>query len=373
MAKHKILHAITTLDRGGAEIQLLEVLSRLDPDRYEIHLAYLKGEGTLRSEFESAGVTVQPFRMFSPLDPLLIRRLTRYMRKQQFDLVHTHLFKADVHATLAARKAKIPYVICGKHNEDPYLERWIPGRVGRRISRKVDRTVVLSQAVERFMIEVGAAQPETTRLVPYGIDLEAFDRSARDTDRAEIRREWDLDEDAFVLGCVARLEPQKAHLDLLEAVARIRPKHPEIKLLLIGDGTLRHPLEARSAQEDLRDAVRFTGVRSDIPRLLAGLDLFVLSSHWEGFGLVLLEAMAARLPIVATSVGAIPEIVVDGETGLLAPPKDPEQLAQSIGELASDRARSRAYGQAGRNRAAQDFTLDQTVSRLTRVYEELLS
>ena len=141
MATYKILHAITTLDRGGAEIQLLEVLSRLDPERYEIHLAYLKGEGTLRPEFESAGVTVQPFRMFSPLDPLLIRRLTRYMRENRFDLVHTHLFKADVHATLAARKAKVPHVVCGKHNEDPYLERWIPGRVGRRISRKVDRTV----------------------------------------------------------------------------------------------------------------------------------------------------------------------------------------------------------------------------------------
>ncbi len=374
MARHRLLHTITTLDRGGAELQLLPVLSALDPDRFEICLAYLKGAGSLRPDFERAGIRVVPFSMWAPLDPLLIVRLALFIVRERFDLVHTHLFKADVHAGIAARLAGTPALVCSKHNEDPYLKRLLPGILGRRLGRRVDRTIVLSHAVERFMIEVGAAQPTSTRVVPYGIDLDNFDQQATGpSDRPQIRKELGLDEDTFLFGCVARLEPQKAHSDLIEATALLARVRPDFRLVLIGEGSLRSRLEAQVARLGLKKHVHFAGLRTDIPRLLGALDGFVLSSHWEGFGLVLLEAMAAQLPIVATRVGAIGEVVADGETGLLVPACEPSSLAEALATLLADPRGAQTMGRAGRERAEAHFGLDRTVAQLSAIYEELLA
>ena len=369
MTSTRLLHVITTLDRGGAEMHLLSLVGNLPSDRYQVTVAYLKGPGQLTTEFEAAGARVVRFGMWGPADPILVLRLARWIRSERFEIVHTHLFKADVHAALAARLGGAPGLVCSKHNQDQYLDRKVFRRLGRAVGRLPDRTIVISRAVERFMSDRGCADPDRTRLVYYGIDLEAFDRAAAGE---TVRPEIGIDPDAIAAVCVARLYPQKGYPHLLEAFARVAPELPEARLVVVGDGPDRSALEAQVDRLDLKEAVRFTGQRDDIPRVLASMDLFVLPSLWEGFGLVFLEAAAARLATIGSQVGPIPEVVAEGETGLLVPPADPDALAEALRDLLTDASKRKRLGEAGRQRAASRFCLNRMVTETEEVYDEVI-
>jgi glycosyltransferase involved in cell wall biosynthesis len=189
---------------------------------------------------------------------------------------------------------------------------------------------------------------------------------------ARVRQIFDVPIDVPLVGSVGRLHPQKDFATLLAAIAQVRKRIPTVRLLLVGDGELRDELESQSRSLGLSEIVTFAGSRTDVPEILAAVDVFTLSSLWEGMSNAALEAMAAGLPVVATAVGGTPEVVVDEVTGLLVPPHDPTSLAGALTTLLREPALRRRMGQAGRERVQEQFSVERMVCRTEALYTEML-
>ncbi len=371
----KILHIITTLDVGGAEMHLLSQVRGQSSRGHEVRVAYLKGQGTLASDFREAGAREV---LLSPLGSGASRILSHLAWAE---VVHSHLLKADmfsaVLATLAGARKKL---ISGKHNDEQVLKRPLISRIHGVLGNLPQRTIALSDHVGRFVARHGGVQPEKLRRVYYGIDPAPFHEAAEmgASERAELRESFGFGPDDVVFICVARFAAQKAHDVLLRALALARATStaddPQIKLLLVGgdpfgDGQERTQALARELQ--LEEACIFAGIRRDVPRLMAASDVFVMSSLWEGLGLVFLEAMATQLPVLATRVSAVPEVVIDGTTGVLVPPAEDAPLAEAMRKLSLDPRLREELGRAGLARVAQCFGLDRMVDQTLAIYAEL--
>jgi len=373
----KILHVITTLDVGGAEMHLLAQVAGQSARGHEVRIAYLKGEGRLTRDFEAAGARAV-VAVGSGLGAAL--RLRPHLRWA--DLVHSHLLKADaltaVAATLFGRRRRL---ISGKHNDEQVLRRPLVSFAHGVLGNLPRRTIVLSDHVGRFVEEFGRVRRAKQDRIYYGLDPTPFDEArARIMPQRAVRRvEFGFGEHDVVFVCVARFAPQKAHDVLLRAFARAlveRPSDtPPLRLLLVGgdpfgDGEER--ARALADELELGSSVVFCGIRRDVPELLALSDVFVMSSLWEGLGLVFLEAMACELPVLATRVSAVPEVVVDGETGWLVEPSNEGELARALLELAADADLRARYGAAGRARVLERFGIDRMVDETLAVYERVV-
>ncbi|MHC4472037.1 MAG: glycosyltransferase [Planctomycetota bacterium] len=367
----RVLHILTTLDVGGAEGQVLEVLSRLDRERYDVAVAWLKGRGDLAKAFEAAGIRTHSLGMSRTLDPTVLRRTIQHVRSVRPHIVHTHLMKADLVGSLAARIASVPVLLSTKHNEDRHLRVPPVALAAFGVAILADRVVVISDAVRRFLARTIRLPDRRMTRILYGYPASGNGPSGGEA-RLALRRELGLAPDCPVVTTVGRLAAQKGLFDLLRAAALVRDAAPEVRFLVAGRGELRGRLEAKLDELSLGGTVRLLGFRPDVAKLLAGSDLMVLPSHWEGFGMVLLEAMAAGIPIVGTRVGAIPEVVAEGGTGLLVPPHDPDSLATAILRLVRHRDEARAMGRAGRQRLAEEFSIRRAVSAHEALYEELV-
>jgi glycosyltransferase involved in cell wall biosynthesis len=242
--------------------------------------------------------------------------------------------------------------------------------LSRLSARGLDRIVAISDAVASYLREEAALPEEKVVRIYYGIDPSPYQPDILPPSR---RPEGDPLKRPTI-GVVARLAPQKGHRVLFDALPAVRAAVPDVHVRLVGHEELSTTSElmAYALQKGIASFVDFEGFRADIPRVMADLDVFVLPSLWEGFGLVLLEAMAAGRPVVASAVGPIPEIVVDGLTGLLVPPGDPSALAEAITRLLRDPDLAAAYGRAGRARVERELRVDTMVARTEALYEELL-
>jgi glycosyltransferase involved in cell wall biosynthesis len=369
-----ILHVITTLDVGGAEMHLLAQVRGQTARGHMVRVAYLKGQGTLRADFEKAGA-VAVTRLGSGI--ALPMRLRREIARS--DLVHSHLLKADmVAAAVAASCGAREKLVSSKHNDEQVLKRPLVSFVHGLLGNAPRRTIVLSDHVGRFIEEHGRVRRSRLRRIYYGVDPGPFERASAisASERAALRRTFGFGSDDVVFVCVARFAPQKAHDVVLRAFAELRSSSPApVRLLLVGDdpfGDGRARAEALARELALDGACVFAGIRRDVPLLLAMSDVFVMSSLWEGLGLVFLEAMSAGLAVVSTHVSAIPEVVVEGETGLLVPPGDARALAAAMRELAIDPARRARFGAAGRLRVRERFGLERMIDETIAVYREVL-
>jgi glycosyltransferase involved in cell wall biosynthesis len=245
-------------------------------------------------------------------------------------------------------------------------------RSTRRFQRLglVDRIVFVSEDARRVALAAGAVHEGAgVSVVVNGIDVASYARDAQT--RRRIRAQLGLPDEAPVAGIVARLTAAKDHVNLFDAFVRLRAPHPRARLVVVGDGELRDDLHRAVRERGLADAVVFTGRRDDVADVLSAFDVFVLPSSTEGLAVTLLEAMAAGLPVVATRVGGNGEVVVDGETGLLAPPRDSGALAACLGQLFADPARGARYGARGRARARARFGVEAMAARYQEIYEGL--
>ncbi|MBI4355800.1 MAG: glycosyltransferase [Candidatus Omnitrophica bacterium] len=357
----RLLHLIVRLGIGGAERQLLTWLAHRDRRRYDVTIGYLDGEAPLRSAFERAGARVIGFGMRGPWDASVAWRLWRHFRHHRYDIVHTHGFRADVWGGWMAYAAGVRAVLSTKHNEDQYLRRPWWAALARRTAAMNTRVVAISAAVERFLIEVARLNPAKLVRIPYGLTT----NGVAPNDMTMLARP--------TIGAIGRLVPQKGFGDLLEALPSLRAEFPSLRTLIVGDGPLRQRLESQAARLGLTDCVELTGWQEPIEPVLAQTDVVVLPSLWEGFGLVLAEAMQCGKPVVASRVGGIPELVIDGETGLLVPSADAAALAHALRRILRDRAWAEQLGRAGRHRVAEQFPVGRMVEQLDTLYMEALN
>lgn len=365
---NRVVHIIKATGIAGAEKHLLTLLPALDRERFEMHLLVLteptKPVPELFYALEAEGVIVERVRISGHVDPMLPLRLALQLRSLAPQLVHTHLLHADLYGTLAARLARVPMVISTRHNDDPFRGRWPLTLLLRIINRCTDHFVAISERVRDFTIEVEQVPELRLDTVNYGLVSEP--------ESCQVDAHSDLElSSGPLLVCVARLIEQKGHRWLLSAFRAVVEEFPQATLLLLGDGPLRSQLEELAAELGLLEHVQFAGWSNKVSALLPGTDLFVLSSEWEGFGLVLLEAMAAGLPIVATRVGAIPEIVVHGETGWLVEAKNTPALASAIISALRAPEQMAEFGHRGRARLHRDFSAERMVASTEYLYARL--
>ncbi|MDP6938238.1 MAG: glycosyltransferase [Planctomycetota bacterium] len=370
----KILHVISTLDVGGAEMHVLSQVRGQVARGHEVRVAYLLGEGALVADYEAAGAHCIGC---VGKGPLALWKLRPHLRWGE--LVHSHLLRADFVTALAvclfgSRRR----LVSGKHNDERALLRPLVSRLHGLVGRIPARTIVLSDHVGRFVAEHGRVPIEGQERVYYGIDPSPFSEAAADSaSRARLRAEFGFGADDLVLLCVARFAPQKAHEVLIAALAQARQEAP-VRLLLVGgdpfgDGVERARVVARDLGVEQDGTCVFAGIRRDVPALMGASDGFAMASRWEGLGLVFLEAMAAGLPVLSTTVSAIPEVVEDGVTGQLVPPDDVAALAGAMVAWAGDPDRRRALGEAGARRVRTHFGLDRMVDETLAIYAELLA
>lgn len=361
---------------GGAEIVLRNTFAHLDPARVVADVVCLREAGPLADDFREVtdGVTTLPPKgRADPAGLARVPRLVRHLRRRRTDVVvvsHHHraaLTLARVAAPLAGARSVI-----AAHDMDLT-------RVGRRVlPRYVVETLFLSSGLALLApsqghylhdVEgVGATRRSRVReyLVPNGIPAPEPEPPTR---RGEVRAELGVADDDVVVLMVARLSTQKAHEVMLEALARAA--HPRLRLVVVGDGARRAELEKIVADRGLDQAVTFLGLRRDVPRLLAGADLFALSSVHEGVPISVIEAMTQGLPVVATDVGALRDLVTDGVDGFLVESGDAAALAERLTRLADDPALRDGLGRRARERARAEFTIDNTAAAFTAMVESV--
>lgn len=369
----KICHIFKITGVSGSENHLLTLASHLNRSQYRLTFCLLVERGPDLSAYiaalEAVGVEVIRFPIRADLDPLLLWQLMRFLRAQRPDVVHTHLIHGDLYGTLATRLAGVPFVVSTKHNDDVFRQRGLCAWLDRTLARYQDRIITISYHLERFYVEVEGLPADKILTIHYGLDPCAFLQDAGEG--VDVRSELGISADAPLVSVVGRLTEQKGHTYLLDAFAEVIQALPSAHLLVVGDGELRLALERQAARLGLRDSVTFTGRREDVPRIMMALDVLVMPSLWEGFGLVLLEAMAAGRPVVASQVSAISEIVVEGETGLLVPPADPKALAKALLTILVDPTLAVGMGHHGRARLEQEFTIGKMIEATDLVYSDL--
>jgi glycosyltransferase involved in cell wall biosynthesis len=357
----KVLHVHKLTGVGGSEGHLLALLPALRERGIDARFLGLDVAGSdaprFYRELDRLEVPYRLVRCGPDVSPRMAVDVDAAVREEAPDLLHTHLVHADVYGTLASVAERVP-LVSSRHNDDRYLLG--PFRlVDRAFGRRARRLVAISNAVRRFLVEAGhpAGKVET---IHYGLDRlpEAPSEVAPPAPGPPL---------ALAIG---RLTAQKDHPTLLHAFAEARRKHPDALLAILGIGPLEAETKALAAELGLDGAVLFPG-RVEIRDWLERADLFVHSSRWEGFGLVLLEAMLAGLPVAATRVSAVPEVVADGETGLLVEPGDAPALAAALDELLADRTLRARLGAAGLERARRRFSVARMAGRTIALYESV--
>lgn len=368
-----ILHVITTINRGGAENHLAALVAEQVASGLKVTVAYLKGDGYWAASFHDLGVRVESLGLnhYGEISP--IRKLRALIRSEAPDIVHAHMPPAELYTRLALLFSRpAPVMVISKHNDEPFFRSAGQAIVGRWVSRRAARMIAISDAVNTYARNHLGMPASRVTTVHYGIDPGAYERVS-ESQRSDVRAGWGIPSDTWVIGTVARLVPQKALHVLLKAYARYRAlARQDSRLVLVGRGPLEDELKTLACQLGLEDKVIWAGFREDIPAVMSAFDIFALTSSYEGFGLVLLEAMAAARPVVASRVSAIPEIVRHEVTGLLCEAGDHEDFAGALLRLEEADVRGR-LGMAGHDLTLTRFTVVRMAEATLSIYKECLA
>lgn len=353
------------LGLGGLEHVVATLCTTLDPNRFETSALCLKDGGPLADELTARGIPV--FHLTPPrgrADYFAAAKIARILRRERIDVVHTHNTSAFIDGGLAALLAGTPMHVHTDHSRlfpdkrRYMIAEYVMSHFAYRVVGVSDHTVAELRRYERIPLS-------KLTTIPNGIDGGAFDRE-RDTTLK--RRELGIAPGSAVIGVAVRLTEQKGVTYLLKAMPQILSVHPETVLVVAGDGVLAQPLREEAKALGVHGHVRFIGPRRDIPELLSMFDLYALPSEWEGLPMIILEAMAAACPIVASDVGGVSTAVRDGENGYLVPARDVGALAQRITALLGDARRRREFGEAGRRFFRERFSAKAMAAAYARVY-----
>ena len=367
-----VLQVIAGFSVGGAEMHLLYLVKGLlRSGDFDVVVAYLRERPddarSLIPDFEREGVRLVDLRMSALADVRVAARFHSLLRKVRPQLVHTHGLPAHLYGIPLSVVRGLP-VVSSVHGLEKHFFRPMRRRIYRLLLSPTRRVIGISNAVKQVLVEQVGLPDKKIAVIHYGFPLGRTLRFIPPDGEGEFRGE-----PRPLIVAVGRVEETKGQRYLIEAMVQVRRAYPTARALIVGqDGGLLNELECQTRRLGLYPHVTLTGFRADVPEILAEADIFVLPSLSEGFGLVLLEAMAAGLPLVASNVGGIKDIVIDGETGLLVPPADSGVLAAAILRLLGDRELARRLGLAGMERARTTFTIEQMVKKTEAVYRSAM-
>ncbi len=377
--RFRVLHLITRLDLGGAQQNTLFCVAGHDRERFDVELVAGAG-GLLDAEARSishARVALVPW-LRHPVAPLrdltAVLRLRRRLRARRVDLLHTHSSKAGILGRWAAALAGVPRVVHTVHgwSFNPTQPPWLRGAyVGleRAAAAVTDKLIVVSGRAREQGLELGIGSERQYEVLHSGIEVERYRANG---DRRAIRRALGFGPEHVVVGTVSCLKPQKAPLDFIRAAAAARARDDRLRFFIAGDGELRAEAERLTRELGLAGVLRLLGWRRDVPELLGAMDLFLLTSRFEGLPRAVLQAMAAGVPVVATDVDGTPEVVEHRRTGLLVPAGDPAAAAAGLLELAADAGLRADCARHARERLDGRFDVHAMVRRLDALYLSLL-
>jgi glycosyltransferase involved in cell wall biosynthesis len=371
----RVLHLISSASYGGAEAQILELSCGQVRAGQQVGLLVLhrsRGGRTVHplvSRAQAWGITVTQFEDWARFPLWLVPRIARQLREGGFDLLHTHGYKADLLGRFAARMARVPIVATIHGYTDAFLSVRVYKHLDLLALHRFPKVIAVSNYLRQRLIASGLA-PNRVVTVHNAINTDVF-VSAVGIDRGEIRAELGIRPDVPVILTVGRLNPEKGHRYLLESAQLVWRHIPNLRVLIAGEGPLREQLEASVHSLHLDAVVSFLGWRDDVASLMAISDLFVLPSTRESFGLVILEALAMGMPVIATRVGGVPEIVWTGETGILVKPRDAEALAKAMTWALTNPAQAGQLARQGQAVVRQRFSVQAMVKATNRIYHEV--
>lgn len=375
-----VCHIITKLELGGAQQNTLFTVAHLDPAKFRPILitgepGLLDGEARKLPgvEFHQIPSMVREIRPLEDLRALFA--LTRLLRRLKPAIVHTHSSKAGILGRVAARLAGVPVIVHSIHGYG--FTRFQSFPVRRMLmaleclaAKITTRFFAVSEANRRLGVELGLFPDDRCVVIRSGVDLAAIRKTGVDTTAK--KRELGLEPGRPVVGMVAPMKPQKAPLDFVRVAARVAAKKPETQFLFVGDGDLREAMEADIARLDLMKSFRLAGWRRDVPAIMRCLDVFVLTSLWEGLPRVYLEALASGVPVVGTRVDGASEVVRDGVNGYLLAPGDVQGLADRVLSLLANPTLAADMGRRGES-LPQEFDIHDMVRRQEEEYDRLLA
>lgn len=371
MRKIRILHVLETVGSGGVEQRRLSLARKLDIKRYEQRLICTQAIGSLPEQFEKAGCAIHEVGVFNGIsDRSPYRRAFSVIQDFRPDIAHGAVYEGVALAVVAGRLGGVPIII-GEETDDPKNRTWKGSVLYRAISAFAHHMVAVSPAVELYLRQ-GIRLPERkVTMIPNGV---AEKPPVTEKVLSRLRAEFGIQPGDIVVGTVGRLfDSHKRVSDLIRAIPQVSERIPRVKLLVVGTGPDEDSLRELSAVLGVSDKIIFAGYQGDVRPFYQIMQLFALASSHEAFGIVLVEAMFAGIPVVATRVGGIPGIVDEGRTGFLVDAYRPEQLAESIVRLIVDPDLAQKFGFRGRVRARDLFSEDRYVADVDGLYRHLLS
>jgi len=361
----KILHIITTINRGGAENHLKDLITQQIKSGAKVFCVYLKGDSYWKKYLESIGCKCHALNMryYGHLNPIF--KLRALIKNYSPDIVHAHLAPAELYARFSLLGLSVSFII-SRHNHNLFYAGVGSSLVEKYVLYRADAFIGISHSVKKHFTDKIPSILNRFSVVQYGIDPEPI-TSVSKIDSDKLRNEWGPNENTILIGTVARLVPVKSLHTLLNAFSMLDTTL-NVKLVIVGDGPLKKELKDLSNNLMIGEKIIWAGFREDIPVVMNAIDLFVLTSLSEGFGLVLLEAMSASKPIICSNVSALPEIVVENETGLLFSVKDENSLMLAMLKLLGNKVLRVEMGENARKRVINRFSLESMNNRTLSVY-----
>lgn len=376
MPNIKILYIITKLELGGAQKQLVSLLRHIDKEKYSL-LLFTASDGLLLEEAMSIkGVQVQvshflerPINLFK--DMLSLAEMYRFIKKNRIDIVHTHSSKAGLLGRIAARLARVQTIVHTVHgwsfnDFQSFAQRKLFISLERLCARFTHRFIVVCEHDRQKGLVNRIGTQEQYTLIRYGIKYEEFE-----TKVPAIRRTLGIRDDDLAIGMVSCFKPQKSPLDFVRLAHLVRQSLPNATFVLVGDGVLRNSVRKLTHALGLDRRIILAGWRSDMPAVLSAIDVFVLTSLWEGLPIAVLEAMAASRPVIATDTGGIAELIVEGKTGFLVKPRDVKTMSEKVSLLLRDARMRDATARNAKRRLGDDFRLEHMIRRTQDLYSSV--
>jgi glycosyltransferase involved in cell wall biosynthesis len=363
MKKIKILYVITSLGLGGAEKLLLDYVKRLNPKKYSFYICCFRDKPDDLIGEISKYAEVTNFRISNKFNPIVIRHLIKFINQIEPDIIHTHLFQPRFYTTVAHLFSKKSVLIAHKHNNVNINKHNVFIFLEMLSIIFNQKVIAISQSVKQSLIKYEFVPEKKIAVIYNGIECQNFSENLNKTKI--------LNEKKIIIGTICRLERQKGLKYLLLAMKIILTKFPEAKLEIIGDGTLLNELQALSKKLGISNSVIFFGKFTDVKPFYNRMDVFVLPSLYEGFGIVLVEAMASGVPVIASNVEGIKEVIQDERNGILVLPRNPEAIAVAVTRLIQNHQLYTQLVEAGLKRA-RVFDIHEHLMKLDNLYSSLL-